>query len=87
MSYVNMSTCAASIRKVEYRAEHMLRYGKNEQCEDMIEAAVWLRFGGDGELSLSLSIDEARTLFYGLGVALVEHAVAEADPRGAWAVA
>ncbi|WP_433592538.1 hypothetical protein [Nocardia sp. CA-145437] len=78
---------ASTVREVEYRPQQVVVYGKQKQYTDTVLPAIWVRLTGDSELSLSIGIDEARALFYGLGVALVEHAVAQCDPRGAWAVA
>lgn len=80
---VQLSThvVTTGVRSVDYLPVSQLK----RQAE-IDPAQVRVRFAGF-VASLDLDIEDARELFHGLGVVLVEHAVAQHDPRGAWAVA
>ncbi|WP_280356385.1 hypothetical protein [Nocardia otitidiscaviarum] len=61
---------------IRYHAAHVYRYGPGDCFELPVKARVSVDFG-DG--SLVMDIGDARALMEGLGVALVEHAVAVKD--------
>lgn len=75
-----------SIQVQTYLVTTGLRHVYYRPATETDPAHVRISFAGY-VTTLDVDIDDARKLFYDLGVALVDHAVAQGDPRGAWAVA